>query len=256
MRKTYSEYINYIKLMLGAVSDNLKSIEFSDNDLTNYVKIAFNEILPYISVRDRVTLPWNGKANGAVDLSEFNIRAKSVTAVRRGTMQGYLNTNGLYGIWSSYSVTPDGTYPEIPLFTLGGSAYCYSGSLNNDPWVTEKLILKLLNTASGDGHFLFDYGKQLLFMNFNSQTPLSVTIDFIPEYRTAEDISNDYWTMILQKKSLALVKLALSQYRGKYSNVEGAPFTLDYQRLQNEGNELNQQIQEILEENLLNFRFD
>lgn len=62
--------------------------------------------------------------------------------------------------------------------------------------------------------------------------------------------------MLLQKKALAITKLALSQYRGKFSDVEGAPFKLDYNRLQVEGEQLNQEIQEILEENLLNYRFD
>ena len=257
MRKTYSEYINYIKQMLGAVGANENSLEFMNDDLYNYVKIAFSEIVPYISVRDRVTIPWNNGGNGAIDFNEFNIRAKSVTAVRRGSAQGYISGNySLYGTWSTYSITSDGSYPVIPLFTLGGSPYCRAGSIDNDPWVTEKLILKILNTASGDGHFLFDYGKQLLFINFNAQTPVSATIDFIPEYRSAEDIQDDYWTMLLQKKALALTKLALSQYRGKFSNVDGAPFTLDYNRLQTEGDALNQEVQEILEENLLNYRFD
>lgn len=241
MRKTISQYIDYIKLMLGVVDDNKESLEFLNKDLANYVNIAFSEVLPYISVRDRVTLPWNGQAGGAIDFKAHDIRAKSVTAVKRGTDQGYLNEYGrsLYGTWY-------GTY-YMP----------YSGLLPDyDPWSAEKLMLKGLNETAGDGHFLFDYGKQLLFIHYNERLPKSVTIDYIPEYRSAEDISDDYWTMLLQKKALAITKLALSQYRGKFSDVEGAPFKLDYNRLQVEGEQLNQEIQEILEENLLNYRFD
>lgn len=256
-RKTYSEYIQYIKYMLGAVGDNEDSLEFLNNDLTEYVKIAFSEILPYISVRERVTLPWNNGFNGAIDFSEFDIKAKSVTAVRRGQPQGFINGGTtLTGSWSSYSITPAGTYPNIPIFTLGGSLYSFSGSFNYDPWSTEKLMIKGINETAGDGHFLFDYGTQLLFINFNTATPNSATIDYIPDISTAEDISDDYWTMILQKKALAVTKLALSQYRGKFQNVDGAPFKLDYNRLQVEGEKLNEEVQAILEENLLNYRFD
>lgn len=239
MRKTYSEYINYIRLMMGDV--NFDSLEFSNEKLTDYIKLAFSEILPYINIRDRVTLPWIGKAGGAIELEKYSIRAKSITAVKRGTSQGYLNEYGrdLYGTWY-------GTY-YMP----------YSGLLPDyDPWSAEKLMLKGLNETAGDGQFIFDYGKQLLFVHFNERLPKSITIDFIPDYRTAEDIEDNFWTMLIQKKSLALVKLALSQYRGKFSNVQGAPFTLDYQRLQTEGEQLNQEVQEVLDENSLNFRFD
>lgn len=258
MRKTYSEYIEYIKRMLGVNNINLDSIEFNNEDLTEYVKIAFSEILPYISVRDRVTIPWNKGYNGAIAFKEFDIKAKSVTAVKRGSAQGFINGGAsLVGTWSSYTESTDGKYPIIPLYTAGGALYsAYGLNPENDPWLTEKLMLKNINETAGDGHFLFDYGKQLLFINFNTATPTSVTIDFIPEYSSAEDIRDDYWTMLLQKKALAIIKLALSQYRGKFSNVDGAPFTLDYQRLQTEGEQLNQEVQNILEENLLNYRFD
>lgn len=259
MRKTYSEYIKYVKSMLGVEVNSVfeNKLEFSNDALTNYVDIAFSEILPYISVRDRVTLPWVNGFNGAIDFNSFNIRAKSVTTIRRGSPQGYINGGtSLIGSWSSYTVTINGTYPNVPLYTAGGSLYslCNAG-VSSDPWSLEKIMIKGINETAGDCHYLFDYGKQLLFINFNTATPTSVTIDFIPEYRTAEDIQDDYWTMLLQKKALAITKMALSQLRGKYSNVEGAPFTLDYQRLQNEGKELDQEIQEILDENLLNYRF-
>lgn len=258
MGKTYSQYIDYVKLMLGSVGDNLDSLEFSNDTLTKYVKLAFSEIQPFINVRSRVTLPWNNGFNGAIKFDDFNIRAESVTAVKRGQPQGFINGGvNLLGSWSSYSVTTEGVYPNIPLYTAGGSLYSLNnGNISVDPWSIEKIMLKGINETAGDGHFLFDYGKQLLFINFNTATPQSVTIDYIPEYRSALDVNDSYWMQIIQKKTLALVKLALSQYRGKYSNVQGAPFSLDYQRLQTEGEALNQEIQEVLDENLLNYRFD
>nr|CAI9751328.1 hypothetical protein DGKKSRWO_DGKKSRWO_CDS_0048 [uncultured phage]CAI9752195.1 hypothetical protein CVNMHQAP_CVNMHQAP_CDS_0048 [uncultured phage] len=212
MKKTYSEYIRYIKYMLGAVGCNEDSLEFLNDDLTEYVKIAFSEILPYISARERITLPWNNGFNGAIVLSDFKIRAKSVTAVKRGSPQGYINGGAtLFGTWSSYSITVEGTYPNIPIFSLGGAVYAGRGSADNDPWSLEKSMIKAINETSGDKHFIFDYGTQLLFINFNSATSQSTTIDYIPEYRSAEDVGDDYWTMILQKKALAVTKLALSQ---------------------------------------------
>lgn len=241
MKKTYSQYIDYIKRMLGVVGVNVDSLEISDSDLAEYVKIAFSEVLPYISTRYRITFDWSTQAGGCVDLSAYNIRAKSVVAVRRGTSQGYLNEYGktLYGTWY-------GTY-YMP----------YSGLLPDyDPWSSEQLMLKGLNETAGDKQFLFDYDRQLLFIYFNERLPKSVTVDLILEYRDIEDVESDYWTMLLQKKALAVTKLALVQLRGKFNNVQGAPFSLNIDILRQQGEEETKELQNIFEENLLNYRFD
>lgn len=253
MQKTYSQYIQYIKRMLGVNKSSEDSLEFLNEDLTEYVKIAFSEVLPYINTRNRKTLPWIASSGGAINLKEFKIKAKSVTAVRRGSSQGYLDS----GI-TTYSSTNDGIYPNVPIFSLGytGGYYAYGYNINADPWITEKLMLKSINETADDGQFIFDYEKQLLFIYFNPQIPTSITIDYIPQYDTIEDIEDDYWTMILQRYALAITKRALSQYRGKYSNVEGAPFTLDYNRLQVEADTELTELKEILTENLLNYRYD
>lgn len=259
MKKTYSQYIEYIKLMLGAVDDNDSSLELSNETLTKYVKLAFLEIKPYINARKRITLQWNNGFNGAINLESCGIRAQNVTTVRRGQAQGYINGgNTLMGSWSSFSYTTSGTYPNIPLYTVGGALFGISagGNISSDAWLTEKLIMKGINETSGDRHFFFDYDTQLLFINFNTATPNSVTIDYIPDFENAEQIDDNFWINIIQKKSLALTKLGLSQYRGKYSSVSGAPFTLDYQRLQTEGEQLNQEVETILEENTINYMFD
>lgn len=259
MKKTYSQYIEYIKLMLGVVDDNDDSLEFLNKDLTRYIKLAFSEIKPYINIRKRITLPWNKGFNGAIDLKSFDIKAQSVTSVRRGQAQGYINGGAtLLGSWSSYSFSTDGTYPNIPLYTAGGSIYSLKsgGNISLDPWATEKIMLKGINSTAGDKHFLFDYDTQLLFINFNTATPQSVTIDYIPDFESAEQIEDPFWTDLIQKKSLAKTKLGLSQYRGKFSSVLGQQFSLDYQRLQTEGEKLDQWVDTILEENSINYRFD
>lgn len=243
MRKTYSQYIQYIKLMLGAISGNEDSLEYMNDDLTNFVKTAFSEIEPYINVRKRITIPWNKDANGAIDFKEHKIKIKSVTAVRRGTDQGYLN--------NTYT-SANGSWYYGWLLPIGGRF-----SADYDPWSMQALMLKGVNEISGDKHFLFDYEHQYLFINFNSQYPQSVTIDYIPEYQSAEQVDDSYWTNIIQQYSLALVKISLSYFRGKYSNVSGSAFTLDYQRLMSEGKAERDQIwNELVESNLLNYRFD
>ena len=91
MKKSYSQYINYIKLMLGAIAGNESSLEYMNDDLTKFVKTAFTEIEPYINVRSRITVPWTKDANGVIDFNSLKIKAKSITEVRRGSDQGYLN---------------------------------------------------------------------------------------------------------------------------------------------------------------------
>ena len=244
MKKTYSQYIQYIKLMLGAVGDNENSLEYMNDVLTEFVKTAFTEIEPYINVRHRKTIMWSKESTGVIDLASLEIRAKSVTTVRRGSDQGYLNNTftSTAGTWY-YGYT-------MPIF--GGRF-----NANFDPWAMQSLMLKSVNEISGDKQFLFDYDRQLLFVNFNQQYPSSITIDYIPEYISAEEIDDSYWQNILQQYALALVKISLSHYRGKYSNIEGSPFQLNYQKLETEGRAEREQIwNDLVESNLLNYRFD
>lgn len=244
MKKTYSQYIQYIKLMLGAVGDNENSLEYMNDVLTEFVKTAFTEIEPYINVRHRKTIMWSKESTGVVDLTSLEIKAKSVTTVRRGSDQGYLNNTftSTAGTWY-YGYT-------MPIF--GGRF-----NANFDPWAMQSLMLKSVNEISGDKQFLFDYDRQLLFVNFNQQYPSSITIDYIPEYISAEEIDDSYWQNILQQYALALVKISLSHYRGKYSNIEGSPFQLNYQKLETEGKAEREQIwNDLVESNLLNYRFD
>lgn len=243
VKKTYSQYIQYIKYMLGAVPGNEDSLEFMNDDLTEYIKIAFSEIEPYINVRKRLTIPWNQESGGAIDFKLLNIRAKSVTAVRRGSEQGYLNTSYVSSI---------GTYYMGWYLPTGGRF-----SADYDPWSMQALMLKGINEISGDKHFLFDYERQYLFIAFNMQYPKSVTVDYIPEYNSVEEIEDSYWQNIVQQYSLALVKIALSHLRGKYAQLSGAAFQLDYNRLITEGKEEREKIlNELMDNNLLNYRFD
>ena len=244
MKKTYSQYIQYIKLMLGAVPGNEDSLEYLNNTLTEFVKIAFSEIEPYINVRERRTIPWSNGANGVISLKDIKARAKSIVSVRRGSDQGYLN--------STYTTTAGTWYYGYSMPIFGGS---FSASF--DPWVLQTLMLKNINTISGDRQFLFDYDRQLLFVNFNQQYPTSITIEYIPEYDTAEQIEDSYWQNILQQYALALVKISLSHYRGKFSQLDGTPFKLNYEKLETEGKAEREQIwNDLVENNLLNYRFD
>lgn len=246
--KTYSQYIQYIKLMLGAVKGNEDSLEYMNDTLTEFVKLAFSEIQPYINYRKRLTLPWDSSSgSGAIDFKQFNIRAASVTAVKRGSSQGMLTNSG-----SNVSFMAAGSWAYGWYLPIGGSI-----SVEWDPMSMQMLMNKCTNTLSGDKHFLFDYDNQYLFINFNQQYPQSVTIDLIPELISAEQIDDSYWQNIMQQYALALVKISLSHYRGKFRNVQGAPFELDYERLATEGSTERQQIWEnLVDNNLLNYRFD
>lgn len=243
MKKSYSQYINYIKLMLGAIAGNESSLEYMNDDLTRFVKVAFTEIEPYINVRNRITVPWTKDASGVIDFNSLKIKAKSITEVRRGSDQGYLN-NTFY--------TTAGTWYYGYMMPLFGGRF----SADYDPMVMQSLMLKGINEISGDKHYLFDYDRQLLFINFNQQYPSSITIDYIPEFTSAEQIDDSYWQNVIQQYSLALVKISLSHFRGKYVNVTGQPFTLNYDRLAAEGKEERDKIwNELVESNLLNYRF-
>ena len=61
---------------------------------------------------------------------------------------------------------------------------------------------------STDMAFREDKHNHKLYIN-SSSSPKSVTIEFIPKLKSAEDIQSDYWQDILIRMCVALTKLHL-----------------------------------------------
>jgi len=64
--------------------------------------------------------------------------------------------------------------------------------------------------------FQFDKSTNNLYINVASNFPSSVTIEYVPQYTSVEDITSDFWTDVIMRMSLATCKILLGRIRSKY----------------------------------------
>lgn len=86
-----------------------------------------------------------------------------------------------------------------------------------------------------------------LYINFAAEMPAGLTLEYVPQIQTAEDIVGDYWVDILKRLSLAYAKIAIGRARTRFVQT-GALWTDDGATILQEGttelSELRQRLQE------------
>ena len=237
------EYIDYIKLM---VTGGRLKLEIPDETLGLYVDHAFQEIHRYLDETQFITVPFAR----TIDLTGSPVN--SVIKVYR--TEGYTGDNS-EGITTS---DIDPMYAQTWMaFSSGGTMYNLSNYVLN--YLSYNTLLQMKSTLSTELDFreiLHDRGrdlknptdKHLLYVNSSYDTPTSITIEFVPNYTSVEQLTSTYWIDILKKLSLALVKIALGRIRSKYS-LTNASWTVDGATLLQEGNEELKELREILRTN-------
>ena len=78
--------------------------------------------------------------------------------------------------------------------------------------------------------------------------PASITIEYVPVYLDCEDITSDYWIDILERLSLALVKVTLGRIRTRFK-VSNNPYTDDGDTILQEGQTELENLREVLRTN-------
>jgi len=73
-----------------------------------------------------------------------------------------------------------------------------------------------------------------------------VTIEYVPIFRSVEDVTSDYWIDVLRKLSLALVKIALGRIRTRFTQTNTL-LPMDGEKILQEGTEEYKEIMEKLE---------
>lgn len=98
------------------------------------------------------------------------------------------------------------------------------------------------NTLSTDLIFRFDKHTHILYINCPWDRPAAITIEYVPEYKSVDEIVSDFWIDMLSKLSLAIAKQVLGRIRKKYTQ-SNALWSLDTDILQ-EGLEEEKEIRE------------
>lgn len=199
---TEAEYIDNIKLVLtGGILD----LEIPDDTLSKVLKRTLQIIQRYIDSTELMTVPFAR----CIDIS--NTEISSVTKVFR--VEG---TTGDTETGMTQSVI-DPMYAQTWMaFTNGGTMYNLNDYILN--YLSYNTLLQMRNTTSTDMAFKQDHQAGKLYINPAFDSPNYVTIEYVPVFKSVEQIKSDYWIEILQRLSIAETKIILGRIRTRYTS--------------------------------------
>ena len=222
---TMAEYTDDILLSLGGT---VVDIEI-EKDLPRCVNKAFREIKRYVTTPAYMTIPFGARANGVgatVDLSDKNVY--SVINVMRPNSYNSLSMN------------------TLDVFGLNIS---YSAITNMDAYANRMLQLQQLNTISTDLDFIWDAHTKQLSVTMNPPFTNMITIQYIPDYKNVEEITEIFWVDMILKLATAYAKQIIGRIRSKYT-LNSAQYNLDGETLISEAATEIQEIQNYLRDNV------
>lgn len=239
-KKTRQEYKDMILTVLG---DSIVDIELEDIGFDKIFKLVFMKIKPRIGTTKFMTIP----IANSINLKPMKVYA--VINVYRSSPVA----NGYGESTSSSSMYSDAILFNPSLLLTGISGY--NNSLNRTLGITASdnvaislLTTQLINQASGrssDIDFEFDDG--VLYVETTGAGTESITLEYIPDYESIEEIEEPFWQNFFFDMSLAYSKIAIGRARSKY-RLSNLPYELDGEALIQEGNQELERLNELLKE--------
>lgn len=228
---TLNDYISEIKLEL---TGNVLNLEISDETLGQVVNKAFREVQRYIDETRLVTVPFAP----CIDLDGF----KSSAVVNVYRTEGYTGDTN-----SGMTLQADPMQAQMWMaFSNGGTMYNLQDYVLN--YLSYNTLLQMRNTASTDLSFREDKSQHRLYINSAYDSPSDITIEYVPEYESVEDIVDPYWTDILCRLAVAMTKITLGRIRSRFTQ-SNALWSQDGETLLSEGNEELTALRETLRVN-------
>lgn len=216
-----SEYVDDIAFQIGG---GILEIEIMDN-LPKCVNKAFREIKRYISTPRYITVRYTN----TIDCSDLGIYR--VTNVLRAAP--------IYG-------TNIGDLTGLDVFSTAASAMT---SVDSTAYNTVLQKIQLRNTMSTDLDFVWEPSTKLLRVNANPPFPNMITINYVPEYKNVEEITEPFWEDFILKLATAYAKIALGHVYSKYT-VKSSQYEMNGKDLLDEGNKERDEIVAYLRENM------
>lgn len=215
---TLAEYVDEINFSLGG---SVLDVEI-EKDLHRCVNRAFREVKRYVTTPAYMTVPFGVSNNGVgatIDLSDKNVY--SVVNVMRPNSYNSLSMN------------------TLDVFGLNQT---YSAVTNVNDYLNRMLRLQEINTISTDLDFIWDAHTKKLSVTMNPPFTNMITIQYIPDYKDVEEITEVFWVDIILKLATAYAKQVIGRIRSKYT-LNSSQYSLDGEQLLSEA---NTEIQEIL----------
>lgn len=202
-------YIDEIKFRL---TGNILETELDENAFNSIINISLREIQRYICSTNIITIPYSK----CIDLS--NIKDGNDNPIKINSVSRIYRADGYVGEGSATSGMTD------PMFAsqwqlLGGVSnmenfqdYMY----NYGSWNT---LMQIRNTTSTDLAFRYDKSSNKLYINVATNTPVRITIEYVPRYDNVEEIVSDYWIDMLVRLCVANAKVVVGRIRSRYSQA-------------------------------------
>lgn len=234
-----SSYINEIKLKL---TGTLVDLELTDEVLAQLLNAALREVQRYIDTTKLITIPYKP----CMDMTPYSV--SSVSRVFR---------TGNYAVVNS----EDNQYAEADPMWLGmwqmmaGNGNIYNiqdWGLNYAAWNT---ALQTRNTLSTDLNFRFDKHTNNLYINCAFDKPQTITVEYIPVYKSVEEVASDYWIDVIINVAIALAKITIGRIRSKFTQ-SNALWALDTNILQEGREELAALREQMKANNQLTYPID
>lgn len=225
---TLAEYTDEIMFSLGGIGDNSVEIEIGESGIVRCINRAFREVKQYVTTPAYMTLPFGARENGIG--CTINLKDKNVYSV--------INV-----------MRPD-SYNSLSMNTLDvfGLNLTYSAITNMDAYANRMLRLQQLNTISTDLDFIWDSHTKELSVTMNPPFTNAITIQYIPDYKDVEEITEVFWMDIILRLATAYAKQAIGRIRSKYT-LNSSAYSLDGETLLQEANTEIQEIRTFLTTN-------
>lgn len=225
---TLAEYTDEIMFSLGGIGDNSVEIEIGESGIVRCINRAFREVKQYVTTPAYMTLPFGARENGigcTINLKDKNVY--SVINVMRPDSYNSLSMN---------------------TFDVFGLNLTYSAITNMDAYANRMLRLQQLNTISTDLDFIWDAHTKELSVTMNPPFTNAITIQYIPDYKDVEEITEVFWMDIILRLATAYAKQAIGRIRSKYT-LNSSAYSLDGETLLQEANTEIQEIRTFLTTN-------
>lgn len=214
----------YIDNILLECTGNVVNSELSREQLKNIVNRAFSELKHYIADTRTITVPYNN----VIDISKLDVKISAIQYLMRG--QSSTKYMPMQDVMFYYSNNITGTGYDV------------------DDYARALMVQQNLAAISTDLDFYYDKPNKKLFVTCNMVKPETLTLEYIPEYDSVDDVTESYWQNLLKRFSVAFAKQIYGRIRSKYT-LNSSQYTIDGPTMLAEGNQELATIRQLLEDN-------
>lgn len=229
------DYVNGIKEFDGTMNSYIANVliectggvvksELNNQQIKNIINRAFSEMKHYIADTRTITVPYNE----VIDVSNLNVKISAIQYLMRG--QSSTKYLPMQDVMFYYTNNIRGTGYDV------------------DDYARALMVQQNLAQMSTDLDFYYDKPNKKLFVNCNMNKPTTLTLEYIPEYDSVDDITESYWQNLLKRFSVAFAKQIYGRVRSKYT-LNSSQYTVDGPTMLAEGNQELATIRQLFEDN-------